>query len=194
MSNLVPTFYINKQITKKLFVVDDFYYNPDEIRQFALSVEYAADLRYYKGLRSKSPFRPPGLKDMFELIIGEKIQTWDTNNNGCFQVCIAEDPQVYHNDIQKWAAMIYLSPSAPIESGTRLHESKITGARQADDLNFNGSFTGGFYDSTKFDTVDSIGNIYNRLVIMDARCIHSAGPYFGQGKEDGRLTHLFFFD
>ena len=51
-----------------------------------------------------------------------------------------------------------------------------------------------FYDSTKFDIADSAGNLYNRLVIMDARCIHSAGPYFGQNKQDGRLTHLFFFD
>jgi len=51
-----------------------------------------------------------------------------------------------------------------------------------------------FYDSTKFDLVDSAGNVYNRLVIMDAHCIHSAGPYFGTSPETGRLTHLFFFD
>jgi hypothetical protein len=39
-----------------------------------------------------------------------------------------------------------------------------------------------------------VGNIYNRLVIMDAQSIHSAGPYFGSNKTDSRLTHLFFFD
>jgi hypothetical protein len=194
--SLVPTFYINKQVQKKLFVVDNFYYNPDEIREFALtSVEYVADLRYYKGLRSTTPFRPPGLKEVFESIINQQISSWDNHGyNGCFQICTAEDPQVYHNDTQRWAAMIYLSPNASHESGTRLHRSKITGARHVSDPSFQGSFSGGFYDSTKFDVIDNVGNIYNRLIIMDAQCIHSAGPYFGFDKPTARLTHLFFFD
>jgi hypothetical protein len=90
--------------------------------------------------------------------------------------------------------MIYLTPNAPIESGTRLHRSKINGTRDSRELNVGDAFSGGFLDSTKFEITDSAANIYNRLVIMDARCIHSAGPYFGQGMQDGRLTHLFFFD
>jgi len=194
VSNIVPPFYINKITTKKLFVVDNFYYNPDEIRNFALGVDYISDLRYFKGLRSTTSFRPPGLKEVFESIIGEKINVWDYGNNGCFQICTAEDPQVYHNDEQRWAAMIYLTPNAPFQSGTRLHSSKLTGARHLADPNFCGSFAGGFYDGTKFDTVDDVGNVYNRLAIMDAKCIHSAGPYFGYDKPTGRLTHLFFFD
>jgi hypothetical protein len=32
------------------------------------------------------------------------------------------------------------------------------------------------------------------MVIMNAKMIHSAGAYFGNSKETGRLTHLFFFD
>jgi hypothetical protein len=90
--------------------------------------------------------------------------------------------------------MIYLTPDAPLVSGTRLHKSKINGARHILDANVDESFNGNFYDSTKFDIVDSVGNIYNRLVIMDAQSIHSAGPYFGSNKTDSRLTHLFFFD
>jgi hypothetical protein len=90
--------------------------------------------------------------------------------------------------------MIYLTPNAPIESGTRLHRSKITGLRHKTEEGIDFSFNSGFYDSTKFDVVDSAANIYNRLVIMDAQSIHSAGPYFGQNMEDGRLVQLFFFD
>lgn len=188
-------FYINQNKSKKLFVVDNFYYNPDEVRNFALNVEYQKDLRWYKGLRSTQPYRPDGIKEVFESIIGEKISNFEEHGfNGCFQICTAEDPQVYHFDLQKWAAMIYLTPNAPLESGTRLHKSKINGTRHSSESDVNYAFSGGFYDSTKFDIVDNAGNLYNRLVIMDARCIHSAGPYFGQGVEDGRLTHLFFFD
>lgn len=186
---------INQNMKKRLFIVDNFYENVDDIRKFALSLEFKQDIRWYKGFRSAMTFRPPSIKESFEKIIGEKINVWDEHSfNGCFQITTAEDPQVYHHDAQKWAAMIYLSPDAPIESGTRLHRSTISGARHADDTTINRAFSGGFYDSTKFDTVDNAGNIYNRLVIMDARCIHSAGPYFGTNFESGRLIHLFFFD
>jgi len=188
-------FMINKNHNKRLFVVDNFYTNPDQVREFALNVEFKTDIQWYKGLRSVQPYRPKGLKEAFEYIIGEKITVWEEHgHNGCFQICTAEDPQVYHFDQQKWAAMIYLSPDSPLESGTRLHKSKVTGLRHSSEEGIDFSFNGGFYDSTKFDITDSVGNIYNRLIIMDARCIHSAGPYFGQGIEDGRLTHLFFFD
>jgi len=186
---------INSNMKKRLFIVDNFYSNPDDIRQFALNTEFESDIRWYKGLRSKAPFRPPGLKEAFESIIGEKITVWEEHSyNGCFQITNAQDPQVYHHDVQRWAGMIYLTPNAPLESGTRLHRSKISGARHADEPEIATAFNGGFYDSTKFDIVDNAGNIYNRLVLMDARCIHSAGPYFGDSNTTGRLIHLFFFD
>jgi glycosyltransferase involved in cell wall biosynthesis/predicted O-methyltransferase YrrM len=195
LTNKPLPFYINKSQSKKLFVVDNFYSNPDEVRDYALNVEYIEDLRWYKGLRSSVPYRPNGIKEVFESIIGEKITAFTEHcYNGCFQICKSEDRQVYHYDLQKWAAMIYLTPDAPLVSGTRLHKSKINGARHILDANVDESFNGNFYDSTKFDIVDSVGNIYNRLVIMDAQSIHSAGPYFGSNKTDSRLTHLFFFD
>lgn len=183
--------------TKRIFIVDNFYSNPDEVRNFALNQTFKSDLRWYKGLRTVEVFRPVELKLTFEKILGQSIQNWDYyGSNGVFQITTAEDPQVYHYDTQKWAAMIYLSPNAPLQSGTRLHKSNINNTRSCEESVelVNQAFSGGFYDSTKFDLVDSAGNVYNRLVIMDAHCIHSAGPYFGSSPETGRLTHLFFFD
>jgi glycosyltransferase involved in cell wall biosynthesis len=189
-------FAINTTTKKPRFwIVDDFYSNPDMIRKYALSVEYHSDLRYFKGRRSVAAYRPESIKLAFERVMNRRIENWDNyGTNGVFQICTAEDPQVYHWDNQRFAAMIYLAPGAALESGTRLHRSVLSGARWSGDDNADASFSGGYYDSTKFDIVDSAGNVYNRLVIMDASCIHSAGPYFGQGPEDGRLTHLFFFD
>lgn len=190
------TFFINSNQNKRFFVVDNFYSNPDEVRNFALTqLEFKEDLRWYKGLRSTQSFRTQQHKEMFENIIGERIVKWDEYDvNGCFQITRAQDPQVYHYDLQKWAAMIYLTPNAPLESGTRLMKSRVNGTRHSSEQDVDMAFNGNFYDSTKFDVADSAANIYNRLVIMDARCIHSAGPYFGSTPEDGRLTHLFFFD
>jgi len=63
-----------------------------------------------------------------------------------------------------------------------------------DDSDFDKTFKTGFYDKTQFDEVDTVGNVYNRLVLFNARMIHAASEYFGTTKEDGRLFQLFFFD
>ena len=65
---------------------------------------------------------------------------------------------------------------------------------ESSDANIVTAFDGGFYDSTKFDLIDSIGNVFNRLFIFDAQNIHAASKYFGQTLEDSRLFHIFFFD
>lgn len=180
---------------KRLFVVDDFYTNPDEVRNYALTqVEYEQDLRWYKGLRSKTVYRPEGIKEAFEHIIGQKIVDFNSGYNGVFQLMMSQDPQVYHYDTQRWAGMIYLTPNAPLVSGTRLHRSKRNFTTHRDNPGADSAFLGDFYDSTCFDLADQAANIYNRLVIMDAGCFHSAGPYFGNTMDTGRLTHLFFFD
>ena len=189
-------FEINIQKNKRLFVVDNFYTNPDKIREFALTqVNYAQDLRFYKGYRSTTHYHPPGIVSEFENIIGEKITNFPEGVNGCFQLMMSSDIQVYHYDMQKWAAMIYLTPNAPIESGTRLHRAKNnSNIRTKHCTGVDSYFDGDFYDSTKWDISDSVSNYYNRLIIMKAHNVHSAGSYFGNNFETGRLTHLFFFD
>ena len=183
------------QRTPRMFIVDNYYANPDVVRDYALTaVEYEQDLRWYKGFRSKGVYRPEGMKESFERIMGERIIDFESGYNGVFQIMYSSDPQVYHYDTQRWAAMIYLTPNAPIESGTRLHKSRRNATRHRDEPMADDAFRGDFYDSTIFDVADSAANIYNRLVIMDAGCFHSAGPYFGNTLETGRLTHLFFFD
>lgn len=181
---------------RRLIVVDNVYEDPIAVRNYALGLDYLEDSRYYKGLRSTTNYRPAGLQQIIERAIGQPISTWDTHNiNGCFQITMATDPQVYHYDDQRWAGVLYLTPGAPIESGTRLLRSKINNARNyREDYDADDAFNGDFYDSTKFEVVDSAGNIFNRLIIMDANSFHSAGPYFGNTKETGRLVQLFFFD
>ncbi|MEZ5448552.1 MAG: hypothetical protein R3E89_05940 [Thiolinea sp.] len=42
--------------------------------------------------------------------------------------------------------------------------------------------------------MDVIGNVYNRMVIWDARKVHAASAYFGDRIDNSRLFHMFFFD
>lgn len=192
----------------KTFVcVDNFYDNPDAVREFALRQDFQFHKEYHKGKRTDIVYRPESLKKRFEEIIGKKITSWDKYGvNGCFQYCTAEDPIVYHYDSQNYAGVIYLTPDAPPEAGTTFFRSKAnkltkifdspqaeaTG-RSFDELHAE-TFKTGFYDSTQFDVVDVVGNVYNRLVVWDALTLHAATKYFGTDLHNSRLFHLFFFD
>lgn len=194
MIKIVPST-INRQPNKTVWVVDNFYSDPYAVREYALKQEFKPEIEYFKGSRSLDQYFVPGTKEAFERIMGIKIREWESHGMcGRFQYCTAQDPLVYHNDGQTWAAMIYLNPDAPYCTGTSLYASK-NGARRTSDPNFTDEvFAGGFYDETKFELVDSIGNVFNRLFIFDAQNIHAASKYFGQTKEDSRLFHIFFFD
>lgn len=186
---------INLQYNKRIFVVDNFYSDPYAVREVALQQEFHDDLRYYKGRRTQEQFYVPGTKKAFESIIGQKINIWEEYAMcGVFQSCNPEDALVYHTDHQEWAGMVYLTPDAPFECGTSMYAHKETKSRHISDPGYEKAFDGGYYDRTKFELVDVIGNVFNRLVIFNGKCIHAASQYFGKDIEDSRLFHMFFFD
>lgn len=188
---------VHAQTKPRLWIVDNFYENPYAVRDFALNQEFEENLDYYKGKRTREQFIIPGTKEAFEKIIGKKITNWTETHGMCgrFQYCTAQDDLVYHCDGQTLAGMIYLTPDAPFSCGTSLFAHKDTKLRNENDFGDVDVFgQTGFYDRTKFELVDTAGNVFNRLVLFDAKCIHSANEYFGTNKNDSRLFHLFFFD
>jgi len=174
--------------------------SPNAVREFALAQEYqiSPDGEYgYIGRRTFEQFLFPGLKEEFERIIGRKITRWgDHSMNGKFQYCIAGEPLVYHCDDQSLAGMLYLTPNAPYQSGTATYALKGTEIRHQSHPQIMQCFEPGSrnFDSTKFETVDMFGNVYNRLVIFNAGYLHSARDYFGWKPDNGRLWQMFFFD
>jgi hypothetical protein len=193
---------------KDLIVVDNFYANPDLIRDFAMTNLEYKESDYHKGRRTKgNAFIPYGTKEKFEKIIGRKITNWNHPHyaNGVFQYCTSQDPIVYHVDTQTYAAMVFLTPNAPVNTGTAFYKSKYTGAtifENVDESNqdeFNKTFKGlsnemNFYDSTQYELMDEVANVYNRLVLFNSKRIHAATKYFGDGINNARFFQLFFFD
>ena len=200
-------FKISNNLTSEFLVVDNFYENPDEVRDFALSCDFSPHPQYHKGQRTEQKFIPKGIKERFETLLHSQITSWeDQGANGVFQYCTAEDQVVYHVDSQSYAAVIYLTKDAPPSCGTTFFKSRRTGLRSAptqkdcerlgkneQDLSFE-IFKNNFYDKTDLEEVDVVGNVYNRLVIWNAKLIHAASEYFGDKKENSRLFHMFFFD
>lgn len=178
------------------FVVsDNFYEDPDSVRNFALSLDFKAHENYHKGKRTDACYRFPGLKERFEELIGSKITGWDKyGTNACFQYCIAGEQIVYHHDSQEYAGVLFLSPDAPPQTGTTFYRSRHTKTMKVSDADHGTVFQNGFLDPTAFDVVDVVGNVYNRVVLFDAKLIHAASCYFGTNLQNGRLFQLFFFD
>jgi len=176
-------------------VIDNFYEDPDSVRKFALSTSFIEHPKYHKGKRTDICYRFNGLKERFEEIIGKKIPEWEKyGTNGCFQYCVKGDEIVYHYDGQQYAGVLYLTPDAPVQSGTSLFRSRLTKKMKVSGDDHAEVFAKGYLDGSQFEMVDTIGNVYNRLILFDAKIIHAATEYFGSTKEDGRLFQLFFFD
>lgn len=176
-------------------VVDNFYHDVDSVRKIALSQTFEYHSEYHKGKRTNNVFRFEGLKESFESILNCKIKNWTNYGvNGCFQICVGGDQLVYHVDKQEYAGIIFLTPDAPPQSGTTFYRSKNTKKMKLQDHDFEVVFKNGYLDSTEFEVVDVVGNVYNRVVLFDSKMFHAASTYFGTNLENGRLFQLFFFD
>ena len=173
---------------KDLVVVDNFYKDPDMVRNYAINNLNFESSGYHKGQRTNESFILDGTKEIFEEILGKPIYNWNHPNyaNGRFQFCTSQDAIVYHTDTQNYAAMVYLTPNAPLDTGTSTYKSKITGATKIhtnEGQLYEDTFKGisdklNFYDKTTYDVVDSIANVYNRLVMFDSSEFHMINLIF----------------
>ena len=182
-----------RQPAPAIYVVDDYYPDPSIPRSVALTIEKTASNRH-KGIRSHDIPIHPFDKTFFCAALGLQ----NVVGYSCYQLCVAGDTLVYHSDSQRWAAVVYLTPDAPPQAGTSFYRSRrypevrssahVTPATEGD------VYGNKLLDRSAWDEVDRIGNVYNRMVIWDARLIHAASEYFGHDLETGRLFQMFFFD
>jgi len=178
-----------------VIIIDDFYGNPDGVRNFALQQTFDVTGNY-PGSRTKT-FMTEDVKRVLEKIIhphGGGIHEWFETDGftGSFQLTTAEDRSWIHTDhVNTWAGVCYLTPDAPHTGGTGLFRHRHTGAMLFDEMPKDYNYEA--RDMTKWDLVDVIGNKYNRLVLYRSSIFHSSLDYFGSTPEDGRLFQLFFF-
>ncbi len=183
---------VNNQLNSQVIIVNDFYKNPDNIRQNALSMKF--DVKgNYPGYRT-APHIEPGTKELFESAIGKKITYWPGGYNGSFQYTTSDMKSWIHRDNTEWSAIIYLTPDAPVDSGTIMYRHKPTGMEYVNMPDEEHKLGQDTYDDSKWEVTDRVANIYNRCVLFKGRRSHMAGPYFGTTKENARLFQTFFFN
>ena len=213
-TNLYVNNNISLNIKEKLFVkqnlivIDNFYDDPDKIREYALSLNYQSPENHGAvGYRCEYGRKiEDGTKQLFEKLLhttipnGNNHGEWNYSTNGCFQWCNAAVPIVYHCDSQQYAAIIYLTPDAPPNCGTSFFRHKKYKIRNSEIFSKSDWYQSDLkykephLDKTQWEAVDNIGNVYNRLVIFDAQYIHAVTEYFGENINNSRLFQLFFFN
>ncbi len=177
----------------ELIVIDDFYYDPDSVREYALSQNFHV-LGNYPGSRTKNLINDDTKNAIQEIVrpYSGKVTNWldgSEGYTGAFQLTTSQDRSwVHSDDYNNWAGVLYLTPDAPIEGGTGFFRSKIDGSIRGKAYN---NLPGG--DFTKWELVAEVGNVYNRLILFAADQWHSSLQYFGDSIYNGRLTQVFFF-
>jgi hypothetical protein len=188
---------MNTKTKCDLIVIDNFYDNPLEIREFALSCEYHKE-NYYPGKRTIS-YSNDILKEKIESIVypfSGKITSFTSydTDNGCFQILKKTDETWIHKDYNNinWGGVIFLTPDAPINSGTGFYkfkgDNKDSGFSEKHDSSENA------IDNTKWEMIDYIGNVFNRLILFNSQRLHQGLNYFGNNDNNGRLIQVFFFN
>lgn len=190
-----------------VIVINDFYKNPKEVRNLALSQKYFRNDIRYPGERTRS-FSTEALKEKIQslLLPFEKINEFSINtdatmftDNGSFQYATSNDRSWIHSDYPtEWAGVIYLTPDSPLSSGTDFYRFKyenrnIERFSENIDKNTRSLISDFKNDYTKWELIDKIGNVFNRLVLFKSRRFHISGEYFGTNINNGRLFQVFFF-
>ena len=175
----------------ELMIIDNFYSNPDAVRQYALKQDFSVKGNY-PGSRTK-PYLPDDVKECISywMAFAGPVTNWFEQDGytGSFQIATAQDRTWIHSDHHNmWAGVCYLTPDAPHTGGTGLYRHKASNEFRRSNSDHEG------YDYTKWDLFDRVGNKYNRLVIYRGDLFHASLDYFGDDLHNGRLFQTFFFN
>ena len=195
-------------------IIENFYENPDAVREFALSQQYVSlkDRKEYKYVYPGS--RTLDLVDLdkalHEKICKKLVSVFHNAENDhmrwaistSFQSVTEEFKQgVIHTDHDTiFAAVLYLTPDAPLDSGTSLFRpnksfdaEKYELALQENDKRFKaGKIAMDTSYHSMFDEIVRVNNVYNTLILYEGRHYHAANQFFGNNLKDSRLAQVFF--
>lgn len=202
----------NKALHFPTFSVDEFYEDPDAIRDFALSQEFNNLGSRYPGRRTDGLEKiNPELFDMFcrklfSIFYDFSVSTLDWNVTTSFQLIDKfDDPGKDQGWIHKdghviFAGIIYLTPDARLESGTSIYREiepvddslfklKEKFFLEGEDTGYNKALK---EHTSKFEETARFNNVYNRLVAFDGNVYHGVNSF--DAGADKRLTQVFFIN
>ncbi len=195
-------------------IVDNFYEDPDQIRDFALGLKYHSprNLDESEGIfpgKRTSELGPshPGffyysVNKLLSVFHDYKTQQLSWNISNKFQLIDSSFKSDWiHSDVGcVFAAIVYLTPNAPLDAGTSIYKKNNNFRKDLyeklneEKFNFyrnNGEDKRDVINSMFTETV-RVNNMYNRLLVYEAEQFHGGNNFFGSTDEDSRLTQIFF--
>jgi hypothetical protein len=198
---------------QNIIIIDDFYKNPKEVRDFSIQVEYPdpGNDYTYPGKNSKQNFYSKEIHQKFEDLV--KTTLTPAPNNGYFRISLEKDAhkQDIHIDPSwEWGAVIYMtSPDYCVDEGgtsfwrhnTLNYESSPDNDQEAQFYGYSShkeswwtTVYGDGLDRSKWTRYLLCPMKYNRMVLFRTNLWHSHNYNFGDSLENGRLVQLFFFN
>lgn len=199
-------------------IIDNFFPNPDDVRSYALSLQdwYPDEKLAWPGIRTKKLHL--FAKEYHDSIAWSIYNCFSTHITTKYNAFVKFDC-MFHlveekylggwihddgNDLD-FAGLVYLNPNPSVDSGTSLYHHMTDTLEYFDDEThalkkkfFSDPTSQSDYldlnqkRAKQFSEVTKIENVYNRCVIYDSRTWHSANKYFGNTRENSRLTLVFF--
>jgi hypothetical protein len=186
-------------------VADGFYADPDALREHAMGLDYGRDPKTgFPGMRCPIP-TPPGVKEVFESWIGEKVL--GINSTLQYQPAAETKNQFIHGDLTDWAGVVYLNPDSDGRPGTSFWRHRALGLWRNPEgfdlieasmrLGIEASvimktLQGDRFDESKWEELETVPMKYNRLVLYEAKRFHRNATAFGTTVRDARLVNGIF--
>ena len=176
-------------------IQDDFYSDPEKIRNLALTRSYQRPPGNTPRLAVTSVCDETEARSMFDLL-HPFLPEIDGNRvvgvNVLFRYTLAGTiKKIFcHVDGCSNAGLVYLSRPEDCAGGTTIYRHKATGDEIYDKANRH---LYDFTDADQWQIITEIDMVYNRLVMYPGQLFHAITPvFFGDSIENSRLTQNVF--
>ena len=183
----------------EILTVNNFYSDPDRIRELALAFEYWPCTSHptggnWPGVRTK--YLSEIATDIFDEFTTNIYNFYGWNHSKevyfetNFQICRERDGESWvHQDIMvqqhTHVFILFLTPNPRPNSGTIFYNRKP-------DVDEN-EYKQNDGDPKYYDVKEAFQNVYNRAALYHPHEFHKSDTYFGESFKDSRLTQICFF-
>lgn len=193
-------------------VVDNFFDNPDAVREFALAQEFTADPEHrWPGKRSRflheinpelfSHVHNKFFNLFYSQTLGSEEYPYTYRAHTMFQLIDSNHKVGWvHWDQQLITVIIYLNKNPNKDAGTAIYSNKNDGANVIHDDKKRALFSGAISEeegekyrlenNNRFQEEIVVKNKYNRLLAFDAHLPHGVQDY--SSNDEPRLTLVSF--
>lgn len=192
---------------EKFYIIDDFYDDPDYVRQIALSSTYdilPTNNGNWVGVSTNNSYVVQNLDAKISKHVKFHVRTKVPTRNGFFRRSFQGETTRHfvHTDTPPggsskihYTGVLYLTPPEYSNGyrGTNFYRHKISGKIRVDTPNEFNIMKDDMLIPDLWELTDSIDFVYNRMLLIHGDYFHSPGDNFGSTINDCTIKQIFAF-